>query len=207
MSFWSSRERPSSIVLPCHAVAHESSFSQATSSSYDHFFEFLRLSFTRASTIVVIFLFIPSVFCSLRPRPNVELFMRRTELYFRSTWSKLRSSVRSDVELGTRRTNQMNQNYRKRLNIHYHTNFWFSSLVYRVWTSMFVPETIFRCSIRLKQTERTCWTIQTHSDEPTWARRRTFHGLNSLKFSHVSYFPCWLQLGNNICPCITTHEM
>ena len=38
-------------------------------------------------------------------------------------------------------------------------------------------ETIFRRSIRLKQTGRTCWTIQSHSDELNWARRRTFHEL------------------------------
>ena len=36
--------------------------------------------------------------------------------------------------------------------------------------------------IRLKlSTDRTCWKIQTHSDEPNLAsRRRTFHELNSL---------------------------
>ena len=94
----------------------------------------------------------------------------------------LTSSVGSDVELRTRQTNQMNQNYRKRLNIHYHTNFRFISLVCRVWRSTFVRETIFRCSIRLKLPDRTCWTILTHSDEPSRARRRTFHGLNSPKF-------------------------
>ena len=93
----------------------------------------------------------------------------------------LTSSVGSDVELRTRQTNQMNQNYQKRLNIHYHTNFRFISLVCRVWRSTFVLETIFRCSIRLKLPDRTCWTL-THSDEPSRARRRTFHGLNSPKF-------------------------
>ena len=30
-------------------------------------------------------------------------------------------------------------------------------------------------------TDRTCWTIQTHSDELHCARRRTFHELNSLR--------------------------
>ena len=45
---------------------------------------------------------------------------------------------------------------------------------------MFVPETIFRRSIHPKQTDRTCWTIQTHSDKLNWARRQTFHELNSL---------------------------
>ena len=34
-----------------------------------------------------------------------------------------------------------------------------------MWTSTFVTETIFKRSIRLKQTDRTCWTIQTHSEE------------------------------------------
>ena len=35
-------------------VAYESAFSQATSSSYDHFFQFLRWSLTRASTVFLI---------------------------------------------------------------------------------------------------------------------------------------------------------
>ena len=35
-------------------------------------------------------------------------------------------------------------------------------------------------SIHRKQTHRTCWTIETHSDELTWARRGTFHELISL---------------------------
>ena len=35
-------------------------------------------------------------------------------------------------------------------------------------------------SIRLKQTDRACWTTQTHSDERNSARRQTFHELNSL---------------------------
>ena len=48
-----------------------------------------------------------------------------------------------------------------------------------MWRSTFVPETIFRRSIRLKQTDTTCWTIQTYSDELNWTRRGTFHELNS----------------------------
>ena len=40
--------------------------------------------------------------------------------------------------------------------------------------------TIFRRSIRLKQTDRTRWTIQAHTDELNWERRRNFHDLNSL---------------------------
>ena len=51
-----------------------------------------------------------------------------------------------------------------------------------MWRSTFVPETIFRRCIRLKDTERTCWTIQTHWDDFNWARRRTFHELNSLSW-------------------------
>ena len=39
------------------------------------------------------------------------------------------------------------------------------SLARRMSRPTFVPETIFRRSIRLKRTDRTCWTIQTHSDE------------------------------------------
>ena len=49
-----------------------------------------------------------------------------------------------------------------------------------MWRSTFIPETIFRRFIRLKQTETTCWTIPTHSYELNWAKRRTFHDLNSL---------------------------
>ena len=49
-----------------------------------------------------------------------------------------------------------------------------------MWRSMIAPEMIFRRSIRLLQTDRMRWTIQTYSDQLNWARRRTFHGLNSL---------------------------
>ena len=54
-----------------------------------------------------------------------------------------------------------------------------------MWRSTFVPETIFRRSLRLKQTDRTCWTIQTHSDELmiTWARSRT-----SVRLTKISSF-------------------
>ena len=44
---------------------------------------------------------------------------------------------------------------------------------FRMWRLTFVPETIVRRSIRLEGTDRTSWTIQTHSDELNWARRRT----------------------------------
>ena len=72
---------------------------------------------------------------------------------------------------------------RRRQNIHFHTNFQFISLVRGMWRStfFFYLETIFRRSISLKQTNRTCWTIQTHSDELKWARHRTqFHELTPL---------------------------
>ena len=49
-----------------------------------------------------------------------------------------------------------------------------------MWRSTFLTETIFRLSIRSRQTDRGCWTIHTHSDERDWARRRTFHDLNSI---------------------------
>ena len=49
-----------------------------------------------------------------------------------------------------------------------------------VWRSTDLPETIFTRSMRLKQTDRTCWTIQIHSDKLNWARRPTFHELDSL---------------------------
>ena len=49
-----------------------------------------------------------------------------------------------------------------------------------MFKSTFAPETIFRRSIRLKWRDRTCWTIQTHSDKLTWVRRKTFLELNSL---------------------------
>ena len=46
-------------------------------------------------------------------------------------------------------------------------------------------ETILGRSIPLKQTDRTSWTIQSHSDELNWARRPTFHELNSLCLDHL----------------------
>ena len=91
----------------------------------------------------------------LRPMPNVELFMKRTTLQFGSTSIKLRSSGGSDVE--PINWFRPKSNFcRTRLNIHSHANFVFTSLVRRIWRSTFVPETIFRRSIRLKQTDRTC---------------------------------------------------
>ena len=57
-----------------------------------------------------------------------------------------------------------------------------------MWRSKFVPETIFRRPIRLKQTDRTCGTIQTHPDELNWARRRTLHERNSLSLMKSSMF-------------------
>ena len=48
-----------------------------------------------------------------------------------------------------------------------------------MWRSTDLPETIFTRCIRLKQADTTCW-IQIHSDELNWARRPTFHELNSL---------------------------
>ena len=55
-----------------------------------------------------------------------------------------------------------------------------------MWRSTFVPETIFRRSIRLKKTDRTCRTIQTHSDELNRARRRNFRELNSLSLARLT---------------------
>ena len=61
-----------------------------------------------------------------------------------------------------------------------------------MWRSTFVPETIFRRTIHLKQTDRTCWTIQTHSDEINWARRRNVYKHNSLSFrSSHEKFDVW----------------
>ena len=59
----------------------------------------------------------------------------------------------------------------------------------RMWRSTFVWETILRRSIRLKQTDRTCWTIQTHSDELSWARRRTFHELKVAQLDFLGGTP------------------
>ena len=100
---------------------------------------------------------------------NVNIFMRRTKLQFGSTWIKVRSSVGSDVELRMRRTNQLNQISSKfspeRGQIYiiiqiFNLLVWWSS---HVKIDVFAPETIFRRSIRLKQTDRTCWTIQTQA--------------------------------------------
>ena len=49
-----------------------------------------------------------------------------------------------------------------------------------MWRTTFLPETIFSRSIRLKQTDSACWTIQIHLDEHNWARRRIFHEVNLL---------------------------
>ena len=98
----------------------------------------------------------------------------------------LKSSVGTNVELRTRRTNQLNQIHNKV------SLFLCISLVRRMWRLTFVSETIFTRSIRLKQTDRTCWTIQTHADKLNWARRRTFHELNSLGSSREK-FDVWTR--------------
>ena len=41
----------------------------------------------------------------------------------------------------------------------------------------FVHKTTDIRSVRLKQGDRTCWTIQTHSDELNWAKHQSFHDL------------------------------
>ena len=41
----------------------------------------------------------------------------------------------------------------------------------------FVHKTTDIRSVRLKQRDRTCWTIQTHSDELNWAKHQSFHDL------------------------------
>ena len=96
-----------------------------------------------------------------------------------------------------------------KLNVHYHTNFIFISLVCRIWRSTFLTETIFRCSIRPKQTpqqtDRTSWTIQTHSDELNRARRRTFDEVNSLslvRFLKRSRYGLGLRV---LSSCYTVH--
>ena len=88
---------------------------------------------------------------------------------------------RGQVELRTLRTNQQNSDQKtilKGLNTHYQTNFKFLFVrdVRRMGSSTFVPETI----LRHKQTDGTCWTIQTRSDELNWARGRSYHEPNSL---------------------------
>ena len=58
-----------------------------------------------------------------------------------------------------------------------------------------------RSFIRLKQTDRTCWTIQTHSDELNWARRGTFHKLNSLRHSAKNNHTRTSSLQSHSLPC------
>ena len=53
---------------------------------------------------------------------------------------------------------------------------------------MFVPETIFRHSIRLKQTDIPCWTIQSQSDKLIWARPVVEFFMN---LSHKAWFVSW----------------
>ena len=122
--------------------------------------------------IILFFVDLVVAIASLELRPtikNVNIFMRRTKLYFGSTWIKVRSSVGSDVELRMRRTNQLNQisskfsSERGQIFITiqiFNLLVWWSS---HVKIDVFAPETIFRRSIRLKQTDRTCWTIQTQA--------------------------------------------
>lgn len=54
-----------------------------------------------------------SVHNTLRPKPTVEIFLRRTKLYFVLTRIKLRSSFESDVELRMRRANLLNETRNK----------------------------------------------------------------------------------------------
>ena len=133
--------------------------------------------------------------CYLRPRPNVELFigdepntnLGRPKL----SWDRLLGQT-SNLELvkpinWIRPKSNFNKVPPERAKYtHYHTKFWFINLVRRMWRSTFVPETIFRRSIRLKKTDRTCRTIQTHSDELNWPRRRNFRELNSLSLARLT---------------------
>ena len=108
-----------------------------------------------------------------------------------------------------------------KLNVHYHTNFIFISLVCRIWRSTFLTETMFRCSIRPKQlrpsqhppththththtqTDRTGW--KTHSDELNKARRRTFDEANSLSLVRfLKSSTCGLGL-RVLSSCCTVH--
>ena len=94
---------------------------------------------------------------------------------------------------------------RTKLNMHYHTNFMFISLVCRIWRSTFLTEMIFRCSIRPRQKDRTSWTIQTHSDELNRARGRTFHEVNSLSLVRfLKSSTCGLGL-RVLSSCCTVH--
>ena len=54
-----------------------------------------------------------------------------------------------------------------------------------MWRSV-GPGENFRRSIRLEQSDRTCWTIQTHSEELNWASRRTFHEINLLRLVRLT---------------------
>ena len=64
--------------------------------------------------------------------------------------------------------------------MYYHNNFQFIGLVRRMWRSTFVPETISRRSIRLEQTDRTCWKTQLLQTNLTGPGRLFFHESNSL---------------------------
>ena len=69
-----------------------------------------------------------------------------------------------------------------------------------MWRSTFDSE-ILKGSIRLKQTNqtnRTCGTIQAHSDELNWASSRAFHELNSLRLIHLMKSSTF-GLGLNYC--------
>ena len=58
--------------------------------------------------------------------------------------------------------------------------------------STFDPKAIFRRSIRLKQSRRTCWTIETHSDNLTEPDFELFMNLTDTKFgSSHEKFDVW----------------
>ena len=67
-----------------------------------------------------------------------------------------------------------------------------------MWGSTFVLKTILKRSIRRKQTDRTCWTIQTPSDELNWARRRTFNSLTLVGLMKSSTFALGLRRSQSV---------
>ena len=62
-----------------------------------------------------------------------------------------------------------------------------------MWGSTFVLKPILKRSIRRKQTDRKCWTIQTPSDERNWDRRWTFKSITLVRLMKSSTFALGLR--------------
>ena len=74
-----------------------------------------------------------------------------------------------------------------------------------MWVATFVPKTIFRRSMPLKQMGRkcNCWTIQTHSNELKWTHLKSgsCNGKVNVWPRPLSFINCWFS--QNLANCST----